>query len=280
MINWYLLISAILVWSIVYLLDRETDSINRQLDAREIFKYLGTIFCIALFIVSIVGIILSLLVPNDGTITYVCAVIIIGLLVLLCYIQESKKEQARRAKLFAWAELHGWSYDYDRDCRSSYLSFFDRLDRGSNRYIFDVLRGKWGRYSADAFNFHYEIEWDDKSSTTEHHFGVVLIYLDKAFFNLKIKPRDILSFGGIQFELIEFNKKFKVASNETRFAYDFCHPRLIEYLLEQKNIDLELKENVLALFIDCDRLVVEDIEYSLDRLIHIRELMPNYLYRS
>ena len=146
--------------------------------------------------------------------------------------------------------------------------------------MFDLLRGIWHRYPADAFTFHYETQFND--TTIDHYFGVVLIYIEESFPRLTIRRRGLFSFGGISFESVTFNEEFTVHCQDKKFAYDFCHPKVMEYLLAQGGgIDIELKNSVLAIFIDEEELNIEDVEICLNRLVELRgKLMPNYLYRS
>ena len=287
MINWYLLIAAVFIWSIVYLLERDVNSTSEKLNIKEIVEYIAIVLGVTAFVMTAIAMFVSYFILKNDDMAHTCLVIIVCSVVLFLYIKDQQekhqKEQARRAKLSAWAELNSWIYTPDGDwSKANYINLFKRFSQGSNQYVFDVLRGNWQQYPADAFNFHYEITSHSSSgsSTTHYYFGVVFIHIDKAFSNLIIRPRGFLSFGGIKFESIEFNRKFIVSSGDARFAYSFCHSKIMQYLLQQKNIDLELKENILAVFIDCNRLTVEDIEESLNGLVRIRKLMPNYLFRG
>ena len=220
---------------------------------------------------------------------YVAVAVIFILFCIGCQIEEDKKENARRERLAAWAKSRGWTYDpncyqksiFRRDLNPNlkYLDLFKRFKQGSNKYVFDIFSGIWHRYPANAFTFHYEIRHD--RSTSHYYFVVVLIHIETSFPRLTIKRRGLFGFGGISFESVIFDEEFTVHCKDKKFAYDFCHPKAMEYLLEQGGgIDIELKGNVLAVFIDEKELNIEDVEESLNRLVKLRKLMPNYLYRS
>ena len=68
-----------------------------------------------------------------------------------------------------------------------------------------------------------------------------------------------------------------VRSEDKKFAYDFCHTRMMEYLLQNPRTTLELDRNILAIY-DGNRLEPEEIEPYLDQLHTIREWMPDYLF--
>lgn len=235
-----------------------------------------------------IAIVVSLVI-DEPDIAWFCVTAIFVLFCIACQIEENKKQNVRRKMLASWAKFHSWTYDpnyhqhlawrsqYKANC--DYLDFFKRFQQGSNRYAFDLFRGIWHRYPADAFTFHYERKHD--KSTSHYYFGVVLIYIEESFPRLTIKRRGLLGSRGISFESVTFNEEFVVRCQDRKFAYDFCHPKAMEYLLAKGGgIDIELKDSILAIFIDEKELNIEDVEESLNRLIELRKLMPNYLYRS
>lgn len=227
----------------------------------------------------------------DTTTVIVILVIVIGLVIAyVSWLFEQKRREAYRT----WAELNGWSYDHRRN-RQTYhrYSNFNRLQRGSNRYAFDILQGTWNKYPASAFNFHYETystSSDGKTTTrkTHHHyFGVVLIQIERFFPKLLISPNNIfkkigdaLGFGGINFESVEFSERFTVRCHNKKFAYDFCHPRMMEYLLTRPDTVIELEGNIFALFNGRGKMNPDQVEESLNKLIQLRELIPKYLFRN
>ncbi|MDP6929212.1 MAG: hypothetical protein QF412_05875 [Planctomycetota bacterium] len=199
-----------------------------------------------------------------------------------------KLEQKRREKWTAWAKQNGWSYDHRKDREvSRRLAFLDKLNQGSNRYAMHRLQGEWKNRPAEAFTFHYETHSTDskgRRKTHHHHVGVVLLRIEKVFPELTIAPEGFLSkiaqavgYDDIDFESIEFSKKFVVRSEDKKFAYDFCHTRMMEYLLQNPRTTLELDRDILAIY-DGNRLEPEEIEPYLDQLHTIREWMPDYLF--
>lgn len=226
--------------------------------------------------------------------TIIIFLTIIGLVVAYVSWLFEQEKREKREKYRNWAEFIGWSYDHreDREIYHRYLNF-DRLQRGSNRYAFDVLQGMWDEYPARAFSFHYSTSSSSGSSQYgihtihhNHYVGVVLIQIEPFFPKLLIYPttlfgkiRSALGFGGIKFESVEFSKRFTVRCHDQKFAYDFCHPKMIEYLLTRMedfltrtDTVIELEGNVLALFKEKE-LEIDEIEEGLVRLIHLRELM-------
>lgn len=219
--------------------------------------------------------------------TTIIFIIVAGLAIayLLWWVEDKRREVYR-----VWARLHNWSYDFrpDRETYRRY-SFLNRLRQGSNRYAFDILKGRWDKYRAEAFNFHYAIHSSNgRSSTTSHHyFGVVLIEIESSFPELLIFPQNLLGrigsalgWGGIKFESVEFSDKFTVKCSDKKFAYDFCHPRMMDYLLTIPDVFLELENNIIALYKIRGMIKPDEVEDCLIKLCELRYLMPEYLFRD
>jgi hypothetical protein len=86
----------------------------------------------------------------------------------------------------------------------------------------------------------------------------------------------VFGYGDIKFESAEFSNAFLVRSPDKKFAYDVCNARMIEYLLANRDLSIEIENNVLALAFTT-RLSPEQIETNLQRLVEIRARLPEYL---
>ncbi|MED5329946.1 MAG: hypothetical protein VX916_01500 [Planctomycetota bacterium] len=200
-----------------------------------------------------------------------------------------KMEQKKREAFAAWAQSHGWTYDWNqnRDIAQRY-AFLDRLQSGANRYAVHCLAGEWRGHPAEAFTFHFETYSHGKHGRTTHHhyFAVVLFHLEQSFPELCIHPEGLfakfgqmLGFDDIDFESVEFSKAFSVRSEDKKLAYDFCHTGMMEHLLQHPKTALELEGSVLALY-DKRSLKPDDIEHRLDQLHQVRTLIPDFLFRD
>ena len=215
----------------------------------------------------------------------IAVVALVGVIIWLAREAEKKK----RAAFLAWATAHGWTYAPERrtDFAEAYR-FLDRLRQGHSRYAEHVLEGELEGRPARAFTYHYAVTTSTGKSTTTHHYysGVVLVELARQFPELCIRPENLLDkLGGmvglddIDFESVEFSKKFSVRSPDKKLAYDFCHTGMMEYLLQNPKTAIELENNVLVLY-DGRALKAEVLD---DRLVHlgrIRTLIPEYLFRD
>jgi hypothetical protein len=194
----------------------------------------------------------------------------------------------RRDEMTLLAERLGLNFHHERDYHlADRYSFLDKLRQGSNQYAYNILSGRYRDHEIAAFDFHYETysrDSDGKRKTHHHHFSFFILELEKYFPELTIAKEGLFSkiaqavgYDDIDFESHEFSRNFVVRSKDKKFAYDFCNAQMIEYLLTDRDINLELDQNMLAIaYHRC--LKVEEIRSHLDRLIDIRELMPDYLF--
>ena len=187
-------------------------------------------------------------------------------------------ELAQRLGLnFSAAEDYGLADRY---------GFLKQLAQGENRYARNVLSGTYQQNQVLAFDYHYETYFQDKNGrrTEDHWFSFFILTLPAVFPDLTIRRENFLTkvagvFGyqDIKFESAEFSKAFCVRSPDKKFAYDVCNAKMMEYLLANRDLSVEIEDQVLALaFNTC--LSAEQIESNLQRSIEIRKLLPEYLF--
>lgn len=194
----------------------------------------------------------------------------------------------RRQAFAALAARLGLGFDPENDHGfARRYEFLDKLRQGSNRYAFNQLHGTHRGHPVRLGDYHYETHSTDSKGNTQthhHYFSFFLVHLPVTFPELTIvregwgsKLAQALGYDDIDFESAEFSRRFCVRSRDKRFAYDVCHPRLIEYLLANPDLTLEFDGPVLALTFD-RRLAPDQVEHNLERLLAVRELLPAYLF--
>jgi hypothetical protein len=218
-------------------------------------------------------------------------VVVLAVLAVAAIFYFSYQYQKKRREAFtAWASENGFSYNPNRSRElGRRFVFLNDLNKGSNRYACDSLSGEYQGYAVDAFTYHYETHSTDSKGNrrTHHHFlGVVAIKIEKSFLEMRLSPEgffskigQFLGFDDIDFESVEFSKKFAVRSKDKKLAYDFCNTGMMEYLLQHPDTSLELDGDTLALY-DSHRLEPQEIDGYLQRLVEIRSLMPEYLFKE
>ena len=168
-------------------------------------------------------------------------------------------------------------------------AFLNRLHVGENRYAFNVLEGQYEACPVCVFDFHYETYTHDSKGNreTEHtYFSFFLLEQELDFPELRIYPESIFSklghmlgFEDIEFESGEFSRAFVVKSKDKKFAYDICHARMMECLLQHRDLSIEIERRCVSISFN-KRLKPEEIEPRLRQLVEIRKLFPEYLYRA
>ena len=196
----------------------------------------------------------------------------------------------RREALAQLAARLGLRFDPEEDyALPERFPFLERLQQGSRRYAFNTLSGNYGGHEVLVFDYHYETYTHNSKGgrTTHHHyFSFFMLLLPRSCPEVTIvregwgsKLAQALGYDDIDFESAEFSRRFCVRSRDKRFAYDVCHPRMIDYLLANPDLSVEIDDRVLAIGF-ATRLAPEAIESNLQRLHALRELLPGYLFTT
>ncbi|MFC1498563.1 hypothetical protein ACFLS1_08865 [Verrucomicrobiota bacterium] len=194
----------------------------------------------------------------------------------------------RREALSALAAKLGLSFDREKNRNiADQYGFLDALKQGSNKYAFNVIFGTYKDHNIKTFDYHYETHSTNSKgqrSTQHHYFSFFILTLPRSFPELKIgkegffsKIAQAIGFDDIDFESHEFSRTFCVRSRDKKLAYDVCNARMIEYLLQNKDLSIEIENKALAIGFN-SRLKAEEIEYNIERLITVRTLLPDYLF--
>ena len=192
------------------------------------------------------------------------------------------QKKKRREALVVLAKQLGLRLNTGKDHQiASRYRFLDKLSQGSNRYAYNILSGEWRNQDVLAFDYHYVTS--SGKHTTHHYFSFFILHLPRDFPELKISREGVLSkiaqavgYDDIDFESHEFSRRFCVRCPDKKIAYDICNAQMIDYLLNNDDLNIEIEGSALALGFD-RTLAVEAIEHNLGRLLKIRSLFPDYL---
>jgi hypothetical protein len=196
--------------------------------------------------------------------------------------------QKRRRELEAVAQRLGLSFSPEKDySMATRFEFLKHLDRGSNRYAYNIISGTFQGHEVIAFEYHYETKSHSSKGgtrTQHHHISACLLLLPGIFPELTIAKEGFFSkiaqafgYDDIDFESAEFSRAFCVRSPDKRFAYDVCNTGMMEYLLANRELVIEIDRNVLSLAFETT-LRPDAFELNLVRLVELRQLMPDYLF--
>jgi hypothetical protein len=183
----------------------------------------------------------------------VVAIIIAGIIWLHFYFRK-----IRRQKLAAIAQHLGLTYYPGGYCDlEDRYDFFELFQRGGNRHSYDLIAGHIEEVEVMLFDFSYTTG-SGKNRTTHrrtacvlevptHHYFPYVIIRPESFFD---KIASAVGFNDIDFESVEFSKKYFVKSKDRRFAYDIIHPRMMEYLLSVGSVCIEIANRAVLVHHD------------------------------
>ena len=165
-------------------------------------------------------------------------------------------EKKRREALAGLAARLGLAFDpsRDRDHDDEY-AHFEIFRRGHSRAAYNTLTGVLEidrrQWPAKLGDFTYKVtRQSGKSSHTQtYRFSYLILHLPFAGVpDLLIRREGMfdkiagaLGFDDIDFESVQFSKRFHVKSADKRFAYDVIHPRMMEFLMtgDAPTVDIE-----------------------------------------
>ncbi|HTI98195.1 MAG TPA: hypothetical protein VL527_04750 [Dongiaceae bacterium] len=210
----------------------------------------------------------------------------LGGIVLLISAQRDR-ERWRRKELAACGTKLGLQFDPSgTEALPRKFKFLTWLQRGDCRYAYNVFRGESGGLAVTIFDYRFTIITGSNKggpAGVDHFWSVYVLELKTDFPNLVIVPqtwesrfREVFGHGHILFESPEFSRAFQVQAAEPKFAFDVCHPRMMEYLLSNRDLTVEIGRNAVAICFS-DWLRPERLERNLERLMEIYQLLPGYL---
>ena len=191
----------------------------------------------------------------------------------------------RNRRIKAWAAASGWTY-VGRDPSLVNRWQGEPFGKGDSRAASDVLVGHWAGRPAVSFTYSFRTGTDDHETTSTYH--VVALPLPAYLPRLELTPegfgaRLAAVFGrqDIQFESEEFNRGWRVASRDLKFAHDVVHPRLMERLLrpDARGVCLRISgTDILTWTVGSTDL--ERISGRLGLMTAVIESVPRYVWQD
>jgi hypothetical protein len=217
--------------------------------------------------------------------------VVFATLIIFGAIYSYKQQQARRLALLQLATKHGWTFDpsnvYSHDSRFSQFSIFTS---GKNRYAYNTTRGSLeindSHWPLQYGDFHYQTESSDGKKTTTHTHLLSYVILESPFLgapDLFIRGEGFfdriasaIGFDDIDFESVEFSRKFIVKSNDKRFAYDVVSPAMMEFMLATTPPTVDFQRGVCCLY-HGSVLEPEDFAATLQWTVEFFEHWPRHV---
>jgi len=175
----------------------------------------------------------------------VAALIVFGIL-------RARKRREAMARLAA--ELGFEYYPDDPWGLEDRYAMFELFGRGHSRRASNILCGEVDGRAVVAFDYQYTTGSGKNQST--HHYQVAVLGLPIVAAGLRMRSEHLfdrvaswVGWDDIDFESDEFSRRYHVACEDRRFAYDIFHARLIEHLLACGSVpDLEMQGPLMVLF--------------------------------
>ena len=188
----------------------------------------------------------------------------------------------RRKALRIWAEERGLAF-YDGEDRSMHERFghLECLDRTLNQYACHVMQGLWGGLAITAFDYHYLIGF--RYIQRVRALSAMVAASPVVLKPLLIRREGALDrlgkaigINGIDFESAEFSRTHHVTSTDPKWAYDVIHPRMMAFLMEGQDYNIEFAPGHVIVWRE-ELFTTEDFDDAVDFVRGILDLLPEYL---
>jgi hypothetical protein len=149
-----------------------------------------------------------------------------------------------------------------------------------------VLQGRYDGREALVFDYRYSTTQSNGQTTTTqtHRFTVCVLGLPAALPRLELTGENALTrmagalgFDDIELESEDFNRRYRVRSDDRRLAYDVLHPRAVERLLAAPTLNLRL-DRADALLWDRGTTKLDELPARLALLSQLVGGIPSYVW--
>ena len=213
---------------------------------------------------------------------FIAAFVVLGGLLIFFAARRAKQ---RQAECLAWATARGWTYT-PRDRSLAKLAWGPPFGTGSDRDATDVLTGPFEQRRALCFTYTYETSSSngETTSSTKHYFAIYALATPRPVSTLQVGREGVLGrlaravgLHDIEFESEEFNKRFKVRSDDRKLASDVLHPRMMQWLLDNDAAGFVLVDGQ-AFIAQRGRLELAAIDQWLGYLEQVIGQIPEFVW--
>jgi hypothetical protein len=195
--------------------------------------------------------------------------------------------QKRQKEFAAWAAQNGFTYATEDD-RYAELPWGSPFGVGFGHAALDVLTATGTARPGLCFTYRYKTETSNgkTTSTQTHYYSVYATRLPRALPELRVGREGFFSHiaravgvHDIEFESEDFNREFKVNSDDRKFAYDVVNPQMMEFLMQSGAQGFTILGTDLF-FIDSGRLELASVLPMLDYLNTVVDHIPNFVWEA
>jgi hypothetical protein len=223
----------------------------------------------------------------------VVGLVIAGIVAYLVHLHEKKRREA----LAALAGRLGFSFDPSKDAsHDDRYRRFGVFRKGHSRAAYNTMRGPveidGATHGVVMGDFRYRVTRSNGKTTSTHTYRLSYLIVELGYAgvpDLTIRPEGVfdkigqaLGFDDIDFEDVEFSRKFVVTSGDRRFAYDVCHPLMIEWLKERASgfPAILVEDGALCLARDRKRWDPAEFEAQLGYAREFIDRWPDHVLRD
>ena len=200
-------------------------------------------------------------------------------------IWNSRMKDKRRKELAGWAQVNSLKFLPDND-HSVWLRYqlFKCLQRGEDRYAYNIMLGTSVQRVVCGFDYHYETHSSDSKGnrqTHHHYFSALVVDAGLPLKPLFIRPEGLLDkvteFVGIEdidFESAEFSQKFFVKSPDRRWAYDVLHQKTMELMLAYPRFHIDFQGSQVMAYYDNKTFSLGEFGSALKVVTGILDYLP------
>jgi len=206
-------------------------------------------------------------------------------------IWNSRMKDKRRKELAGWAQANGLKFLPDKD-HSVWMRYqpFKCLQRGEDRYAYNIMLGTSGTRVMSAFDYHYETHsTNSKGQRQTHHHYLSALVVDaglplKPLFirpeGLLDKVTEFVGIDDIDFESAEFSQKFFVKSTDRRWAYDVLHQKTMELMLAYPRFHIDFQGSQVMAYYDNKTFSLGEFGSALKVVTGILDYLPESVVRE
>ena len=191
----------------------------------------------------------------------------------------------RRETLQSFAAARGWRYETQQPALVDRFSGAP-FGLGFGRQAYNVLYGTHAGRDLVSFDYTYKTQTSDGKTTTTHThtFSVLALRMGVAMPPLSVDPENFLDrFVGriagtdIELESEEFNRAFTVTCPDRKFASDVLHPRMMEYLLQHRQLGWRFDRDSMLMIASGQR-TTDQIDATIAVMDAITALVPEFVW--
>src|SRR5512136_1293771 len=206
-------------------------------------------------------------------------------------IWSARMKDKRRQELAGWAQANGLKFLPQND-RSVWLRYqlFKCLQRGDNRYGYNLMLGTVGQRVTCGFDYHYETHSTNSKGqrqTHHHYFSALVVDTGLPLKPLFIRPEgfmdkvtEFVGFEDIDFESAEFSQKFYVKAPDRRWAYDVLHQKTMELMLTYPRFHIEFQGTQVMAYHDKSTFSPGEFSSALKVVTGILDYLPESVVRE